>query len=326
MKCINVKLFQYLDEVKVIGGSHCILQFDKETGTLWIAFRGTVFTDLEDILSDMDFKWVTDQSWPMEAKFHKGFHDASRKCLLDIKSELEKFSNTLKKVVLTGHSLGAAVAAVTHILLIRDLKEMGNDMPIETVTFALPMFGNNPLRTELEKLEKEDQRFGNLYNFVFENDIIPSCELFDYAYSKLTKVTTHIINFAIEFEDHIIEKLFHFDSKVVDEVDYASNKWETLHKPKNELPCFDMNDTDRFVPIGKYLYMCENGKMYDIEDKSFGPQFPEMFLLNSLNALSKIRGIFHFKDAIKEIAKSHQFRNYEAIVNYIFSTMRALPN
>ena len=51
---------------------------------------------------------------------------------------------------------------------------MGNDLPIETVTFALPMFGNNSLRTELEKLEKgEDVSEVILRGTVYYTDTCP---------------------------------------------------------------------------------------------------------------------------------------------------------
>ena len=77
---------------------------------------------MNDVLSDMDIQLVNDKSFPIEAKFHKGFYERAQKFLAEFGLELEKYPD-LEKIVLTGHSLGAAVSAVTHILLVQELKD-----------------------------------------------------------------------------------------------------------------------------------------------------------------------------------------------------------
>ena len=77
---------------------------------------------MNDILSDLDIQLVNDKSFPIEAKFHKGFYERAQKFLAEFKMEERKYPN-LEKIVLTGHSLGAALSAVTQILLVQQLKE-----------------------------------------------------------------------------------------------------------------------------------------------------------------------------------------------------------
>ena len=77
---------------------------------------------MNDVLSDLNIELVDDKSFPSEAKFHKGFYERAQKFLDEFRMEVKKYPD-LEKIVLTGHSLGAAVSAVTHILLVQELKE-----------------------------------------------------------------------------------------------------------------------------------------------------------------------------------------------------------
>ena len=48
---------------------------------------------MNDILSDLDIQLVNDKSFPIEAKFHKGFYERAQKFLAEFKMEERKYPN-----------------------------------------------------------------------------------------------------------------------------------------------------------------------------------------------------------------------------------------
>ena len=80
--------------------------------------------------------------------------------------------------ILTGHSLGGALAAISHILLIKAFPvTVDQDIKFKCITFAIPLFGNLALREKL-KLE-EDSRYSDSYHFVRGGDFVPALLLIE---------------------------------------------------------------------------------------------------------------------------------------------------
>ena len=106
------------------------------------------------------------------------------------------------------------------------------------------MFGNFALRDELQKRGEKDSRFARMHHFVWHKDIVPSCTDFNYVYKNLsTPIKFGIYGgeqlFKLVKKGKFLEKIFQFDSKAVDEVDFAFKKYDTLHEPTHMQPAFD---------------------------------------------------------------------------------------
>src|SRR5262249_237409 len=84
-------------------------------GTTLLAFRGTQPDSVMDIATDLRFS--TD-SWPESAgAVHRGFAIAARSVLPEIKSWIVKEAVDSNKLIITGHSLGAALATLAATVL-----------------------------------------------------------------------------------------------------------------------------------------------------------------------------------------------------------------
>ena len=70
-----------------------------------LAFRGTETPDVKDFWTDIDVRYF---KHPDGYKLHNGFYKAYNLIKEDIASELKKLSG--KKIIFTGHSLGAALS------------------------------------------------------------------------------------------------------------------------------------------------------------------------------------------------------------------------
>lgn len=81
-----------------------------------VSFKGT--STFNDIISDINFIKV-DDTYNIPGKFHKGFHDLILKDNIaeNILQEINALNLDLNKLVITGHSLGAALATVFHAFL-----------------------------------------------------------------------------------------------------------------------------------------------------------------------------------------------------------------
>ena len=212
--------------------------------------------------------------------------------------------------------------------------DRNSKVDVESITFALPLFGNLALRDELQKLGEEDCRFAQMYHFVLQNDIVPSCSMLDWNYKNLSKSIKNGISMAkmyatIRGKWNLLKKIIPFDwksqeAKVVDQVDFIIKEYDTLHEPTHIQPVYEKNDVNHFVPIGKYLYICSNGeddecKMYEMEDEKIGPQFLAFFLVKSLHVLSEF-GVHQCNDALKKVTTAHSLeKSYTPKINQIFN-------
>jgi triacylglycerol lipase len=139
-------------------------------GNLFIAIRGTELDSLEDIKTDLD---VTCTRFPelCGREVHSGFHGA---CNLIWKHTLENLFNLgtrltsfgpVNKVILTGHSMGGAVATLLAVKL-----QYWNEIGIELYTFGSPQV----LTEEASEMFNKDSVSNiNHYRFVNNNDVVP---------------------------------------------------------------------------------------------------------------------------------------------------------
>ncbi len=122
-----------------------------------LVFRGTQPTQWEDIKADLKFRKEPSLSLggDPEGKVHRGFKEALNHVWGDIKKHLDECDYTNKNVVITGHSLGAALATLVAGRL--------NQPAISLYTYGSPRVGNTKWHS--------CQKFKH-YRFRNNNDIV----------------------------------------------------------------------------------------------------------------------------------------------------------
>ena len=137
---------------------------------LYVAFRGTEIEKPGDILTDLDIAMVSDETWSnVDIKFHKGFLERAKDCLEDnLISKITEFNP--KRVIFTGHSMGAAISALIYINFVKEQEKGQLPYELYNVTFGCPMFGNQALKNYIFQ---HGVQFGKMYHFVKKQDIVP---------------------------------------------------------------------------------------------------------------------------------------------------------
>ncbi len=129
---------------------------DPDKKTVVVAHQGTDPHKVLSIANDVQFTQVAANKtlFPQAAKgvqLHSGFQDTQGRTadvvLATVKSALKK--SGYKKVLVTGHSLGAAVASLDAAMLRMALPK---NVAVSAVVFGLPRVGNSDWATLLNKL------------------------------------------------------------------------------------------------------------------------------------------------------------------------------
>lgn len=129
--------------------------------TLIIAFRGS--DSKKDWMFNLDFhkKVIPYNNFRSKIKVHSGFINAYKS--RNVRGKIRKFiTDKIKKIKLTGHSYGAALA----ILCAVDLQYSFNDRDYEVVVFGCPRIGNKAFKNSYNKRIFKTLRVEN------KNDII----------------------------------------------------------------------------------------------------------------------------------------------------------
>jgi len=187
LKYLHFSRFSYREEHNLqdsypqLGGGSCVLQkfIDKRStdtqvfvsivkhaqrpSEVIIAFRGTQPTKWKDIYTDLNLLTTRFLDGESEDSFcnirvHSGFKNAWMSVREEVVSMLEDFhrSGTIDiaccNVVLTGHSLGGAIATVCAYDFIRRGSLGLNSKQVSIITFGAPKVGNYAFAIELNKL------------------------------------------------------------------------------------------------------------------------------------------------------------------------------
>lgn len=116
----------------------------KQNDTVYIVFRGTeIEGKLKDIATDINAcpisaRYITGDD---SSKIHKGFYKAYRSVQKTIFNELENH-HRYDKVIVTGHSLGGALATICAIDLKLNFRYALETPDVELFTFGSPRVGN----------------------------------------------------------------------------------------------------------------------------------------------------------------------------------------
>lgn len=136
---------------------------------LLIAFRGTERDDPRDLLSDADLRktpWIIDESTKKSiGEVHNGFAkaltDGGEKSVLNqIKNAIRELDGKFSKILLTGHSLGAALATLTAA----DFKSVAWSTKVFLFTYGSPLVGDSQFANQTASINH--QRFVNCCDLV----------------------------------------------------------------------------------------------------------------------------------------------------------------
>jgi hypothetical protein len=126
-----------------------------------VAFRGTI--DVRNWITDLDCTWVLEEG----CRIHRGFARALDSAQAQLDAEVFSARSTGRRVWLTGHSLGGALA----MLCAWRFFERFHEMPFCGVyTFGQPRAGNAAFR---ESYNFNRELFGRTFRVVHSDDIVP---------------------------------------------------------------------------------------------------------------------------------------------------------
>ena len=151
------------DTQAVIGKS-------KDGKTTVVAFRGT--ESARDCLKDVSMHLVKSPYFP--GRVHRGFLNGHVKSFDEVTEEfLRNIDSNTTRSVITGHSLGGALATLYSYRIHKDeaylnkLQELKKDLPLDIVSFGSPRVGN------LDFCNGYDEAIGNRYSrWVHETDVV----------------------------------------------------------------------------------------------------------------------------------------------------------
>jgi len=182
-------LKKYKNNVKVYS-SKTVLFFTLDTeDTLYINFRGTAnFANVQTNAEIQEYQFGNNKN----ARIHMGFYSEALKS----KDQINHILNKNKKIVISGHSLGGAVAlAMASELFI-------NNYDVEVYTFGAPPIGNKEFINRIVNLKHH--RYEHDYDMVpkLDNKVIG---VFKYALT-LIKDNIKLADFLVELIN-IIESI-----------------------------------------------------------------------------------------------------------------------
>ena len=158
----------------------------KEKKVLYVAFRGT--KSWEDAMADADIKQRGRQDIP-GGTFHSGFESRSRVLpAWQILNFAER--EDCETIVVCGHSLGGAVAAVSATSLGIELKKQNKEISTYCITFGAPLFANETVRQYCQQ-QMFDQ---HMMHFVGYKDIVPGVLSLGHTISEAKRRSMSALN------------------------------------------------------------------------------------------------------------------------------------
>lgn len=174
LKIANVCMFSYERDIEVATKAFNDLSYEivghldvngtqlyvlKSLSEIVIAFRGTEPSEIQDIITDADFKLVDDEQGKIHRGFKKAYEQVKEELLGIIFDHYEE-----QEVVFAGHSLGGALAKLCMLDIVKNLKIKD----YKAVTFGAPKIGSAKF------VKYFDNYFeGKVIRVVNDEDIVP---------------------------------------------------------------------------------------------------------------------------------------------------------
>jgi triacylglycerol lipase len=136
-----------------------------------LAFRGTEPSKLKDVLADADVFKIEE----LGGRIHKGFYKALQFVWEDVSQKIAEFQDNSQSILISGHSLGAALATLAAAQLQQDKGILANSI----YTFGSPRVGDETFRENYDAIFTKRH-----FRFVNNNDVVtrvaPSFPPFNY--------------------------------------------------------------------------------------------------------------------------------------------------
>jgi predicted lipase len=163
----------------LIGG----IDLDRGKGIGLISFRGTRGTP--EWIKDLTFAAVPFEEVPGTPGVHLGFYKVYQSFRADLLGKLNQIPGEIKRVIISGHSLGAAVATLCLLDLVSN---QADGARYEGVTFASPrVFGGGFGETKpFEKRVKKNLRIFNRADIVTNWPLSPAIPLYCHVQGGLS--------------------------------------------------------------------------------------------------------------------------------------------
>jgi len=130
-----------------------------------ISFRGTVPSDVNNLLEDADIKWTKVSSLCTKCKVSSGFYKAYMSLRDQIFDDFKSLYSQSKyhdyNIKITGHSLGGAMATIFAMYMVNQ------KYTFTLITFGCPRVGNR------EFAQAVDHDIPHNYRNVFQWDVVP---------------------------------------------------------------------------------------------------------------------------------------------------------
>ena len=275
----------------LLGSTRCVISpFGGDT--FFIGFRGTA--SRMDAMDNSEFNLVHLDGEGGDVTVHSGFNKRAANIIKQKLIDHIPKNPLPKKIVLTGHSLGAAISQLVYKQLreeiMKERKISAEDFKCEVlnVTFATPMVGNLKLRESLG----ENNLSQNMYHFVLDEDIVPAVLFYKHAYERIPKPEI------ISDKKTILKKIL---KKTIDiSMNDLPQEAQDIDKlPMYEQPVYDDHPEDAmepYAPMGNYFYLKSSGGTTRLHHFKCGDdtQNVAQALASALNILRQIGSLERF--------------------------------
>ncbi|KAL1209084.1 Triacylglycerol lipase OBL1 [Cardamine amara subsp. amara] len=156
----------------IVDVEHCLQAYvgvAKDLNAIIIAFRGTQEHSIQNWVSDLFWKQL-DLNYPdmPDAMVHHGFYSAYhnttvRPAVLDAVKRAKKFHGANLNIMVTGHSMGGAMASFCGL----DLVVNEGEENVQVMTFGQPRIGNSAFASYYNMLVP------NTFRIIHDHDIVP---------------------------------------------------------------------------------------------------------------------------------------------------------
>ena len=274
----NLKYFNHLNEI-----SYLIIK-DISKKKLFIGFRGT--QNISDLLVDAKLHSTISN---VNGRFHSGFYNRAQN--VPTKYFEQKLFKEGYELIFTGHSLGAAIAAMITIDILYKL-----DMTSEYAKKILFIGYGSPSVADIYFKDDVNLRYKD--NFIFiknQNDIV-------------VEILEYISYFIYKKDDQNLNYLYNFINDILSNINQLDRITEKCNQMKLVVGTMTRLLVPKYTHFGTLYQLNTNGdlsevKNFEFKENSFSEMFNDPGLL-----ISKVQ--HHFVDNYFRNLKTKYFEQY----------------
>ncbi len=149
----EIKFYDSFEKTKGVEDTQAYMLIHDRT--CYLIFRGT--EDMIDAMADLDARYIVFEN-QQNVKVHRGFYEQFKAVQKEINDELFSRESEYDNIVITGHSLGAALATIAalHFSIVFPNKN------VSCHTFGSPRVGNSEFVKQFQKYVTDHWRVFNV--------------------------------------------------------------------------------------------------------------------------------------------------------------------